>query len=102
MSKTKRVRFEEVASRRVDKVLSSMQSLQNCSNRYNYEYSAEDVKKMLSIIKVSFDELKVSFEKGIATNVWFSFIWNLICENKDVVNRIEIRMKMYFINIVYW
>ena len=73
MLKTNRERFEEIASRRVDKVLSSMQSLQNCSNRYNYEYSAEDVKKMLSIIKISFDELKVSFEKGIAKNNKESF-----------------------------
>jgi len=73
MSKTNRERFEEIASRRVDKVLSSMQSLQNCSNRYNYEYSAEDVKKMLSTIKISFDELKASFEKGIAKNNKESF-----------------------------
>jgi hypothetical protein len=50
-----------------------MQSLQNCSNRYNYEYSAEDVKKMLSTIKISFDELKASFEKGIAKNSKESF-----------------------------
>jgi hypothetical protein len=73
MSKTNRERFEVIASRRVDKVLSSMQSLQNCSNRYNYEYNAEDVKKMLSIIKISFDELKASFEKGIAKNNKESF-----------------------------
>ena len=73
MSKTNRERFEEIASRRVDKVLSSMQSLQNCSNRYNYEYSDEDVKKMLSVIKISFDELKVSFEKEISKNNKESF-----------------------------
>jgi hypothetical protein len=66
MSKTKRERFEAVASGRVNKVLGSLSSLEKCSNPYNYEYNEEDVRKMLNVIKKQVDSLKAAFEKGAA------------------------------------
>lgn len=63
MIKSKRQRFEEIASNRVNKLVSAMQSLQKCSNIYNYEYTDEDVKKMIGVIKAQFDELKAAFDK---------------------------------------
>ena len=66
--KTNRDRFKEIASRRVDKVLNSLSSLEKCSNSYNYEYNQEDVKKMNAVLKTKFDEVKAAFEKGIKKN----------------------------------
>ena len=47
---TKRERFTKVASTRVSKILNYLTLLQNCSNRNNYEYDAEDVEQMFSEI----------------------------------------------------
>jgi hypothetical protein len=50
-----------------------MQSLQKCSNTYNYEYTEEDVRKMMGVIKTQFDELKTAFDKGAKSNEKFKF-----------------------------
>ncbi|MDG1056810.1 MAG: hypothetical protein P8O83_03710 [Flavobacteriaceae bacterium] len=73
MSKSRRERFEEIASNRVNKLVSVMQSLQKCSNTYNYENTEHDVKKMMGVIKAQFDELKTAFEKGAKSNEKFKF-----------------------------
>ena len=46
----KRERFTKVASTRVSKILNYLNLLQNCSNRNNYEYDADDVEQMFSEI----------------------------------------------------
>ncbi len=47
---TKRNRFENVASNRVQRILDTLQLLQNCSNKNNYEYTEKDVDRMFSEI----------------------------------------------------
>ncbi len=44
-------RFKRVAAPRVQRVLESIDNLSKCANRRNYEYSCEDVRKMISTIK---------------------------------------------------
>lgn len=66
--KTNRERFESVASKRVDKVVDSLRSLQKCSNLYSYEYNEADVKKMFLSLRNQMDELKMSFDKGLSKN----------------------------------
>ncbi len=66
MSKTKRERFENIASGRVNKVINSLISLEKCSNTYNYEYNEEDVRKMILVMKNQMDSLKSSFDKGLS------------------------------------
>ena len=68
MDNIKRNRFENVASSRVNKILNAMKSLQNCSNVYNYEYSEEDIRKMISTLRKQLDELKMAYDKGLAKN----------------------------------
>ena len=68
MDSEKRKRFIKVASRRVDKVCLAIISLENCSNTYNYKYTDDDVKKMNAVIKSKFDEMKLSFNKGLSKN----------------------------------
>lgn len=65
MSKTKRERFEEVASRRVNGAITALQSLQKCSNIYNYEYSEADVNKIVNTLRKQIDELKINFDMGL-------------------------------------
>jgi hypothetical protein len=50
-SNPKRERFINVASRRVQKVLDSLDSLAKCANRNNYDFSEEEVAKMIKAIK---------------------------------------------------
>jgi len=47
----KRNRFERIAAKRVERVVQALDSLGNCANRNNYEYSPEDVEKMMRTIR---------------------------------------------------
>jgi len=62
----RRLRFEKIASKRVQKVLDDINILANCSNRNNYEYSDSDVKKMMSAIRGQLKQLEIVFsdQKG--------------------------------------
>lgn len=60
----KRRRFKEVGSRRVQKVLDSLQNLEKCSNRRNYEYTEQDVKRMLKVINDRSAQMKRAFSTG--------------------------------------
>lgn len=55
----KKDRFKNVASKRVQKVLDTLDSLSKCANRNNYEFETEEVNKMIRTIreKVKFVEL---------------------------------------------
>ena len=55
---TKRQRFENVASNRVQRILDTLQLLQNCSNKNNYEYTEKDVDKMFSEISSAVKDAK--------------------------------------------
>lgn len=62
----RRLRFEKIASKRVQKILDDINVLSNCSNRNNYEYSDADVKKMMTAIKGQIRQLEMAFsdQKG--------------------------------------
>ena len=59
--KSKRVRFEDVASKRVQYIIDKLELLGNCSNRNNYEYSEEDVRKMFSVIREQLRKTEARF-----------------------------------------
>jgi len=52
----KRDRFKNVAGKRVQKVLDTIDSLAKCANKNNYEYDEEDVSKMMRTLK---DKVKI-------------------------------------------
>ena len=60
-SNLKRERFKNVAGRRVQKVLDDLESLAKCSNKSNYEYTEEEVRKMVKAITDKVAILKASF-----------------------------------------
>ena len=55
---TKRSRFTKVASTRVSKILNYLTLLQNCANRNNYEYDADDVEQMFAEINKAVKDAK--------------------------------------------
>ena len=62
---TRRKRFETVAARRTQKILAFLDSLSNCSNRSNYEFNEDDVKKIFNAIKDRVKTTEAAFEKEL-------------------------------------
>jgi len=54
---TKHEKFKRLAKQRGERVLKDLELLGNLSNRNNYEYSDQDVRKLFSAIE---DELRIS------------------------------------------
>ncbi|MCO6499818.1 MAG: hypothetical protein J5I47_05500 [Vicingus serpentipes] len=68
-SKLKKERFKRVASKRVDNLLVGIRSLSNCSNTNNYEYSEEDVQKMIKAIKDELRTMETLYRKNLNKNI---------------------------------
>ncbi|MBW8049568.1 MAG: hypothetical protein FVQ77_04365 [Cytophagales bacterium] len=63
--KTKRERFEIIASNRVQKIIDTLDSLSKCSNRNNYEYNEIDIRKMEKVFKEKMNEVLALFNNGL-------------------------------------
>ena len=59
---TRRERFVRIAERRVNRVLEGLDSLANCANSKNYEYSEDDVRKIFIEIERKLKETKTLFQ----------------------------------------
>lgn len=57
----KRERFITVGGRRVQKVLDDIESLSKCANKNTYEYTDEEVNKMMKAIKEKVKLLDAAF-----------------------------------------
>lgn len=68
-SNIKRERFKRVASKRVDKLLQGIRSLSKCSNINNYEYSEDDVQKMIKAIKEELKTMETLYKKNLKNNI---------------------------------
>lgn len=75
MDNQKAERFRRVAAPRVQRVLDSIDNLAKCSNRNNYEYTGDDVNKMLRAIKNTLRSLEQRFEEknGVSGKDSFKF-----------------------------
>jgi hypothetical protein len=58
---SKRQRFEKVASYRVQKILDMLDSLSNCANKNNYDYTETDVEKMFRALKEKLKDTETEF-----------------------------------------
>ena len=56
-------RFKRVAENRTNKIIEQIRLLGNCSNRSNYEYKNEDVKKIFAAIESELKEAKQKYQK---------------------------------------
>ena len=59
-AETPREKFRRVASARTEKIINMLKLLGNCSNKYVYEYTEEDVKKIYNAIET---ELRLSRDR---------------------------------------
>lgn len=62
---SRRKRFLTVASKRVQKILDSFDTLSNCSNKANYEYTEDDIQKMLKVLKDKLKYLESAFSHNV-------------------------------------
>lgn len=62
MENSRADRFRRVAAPRVQRVLDSIDNLSKCSNRNNYEYTMDDVEKMMKAIRAKLKSLESQFE----------------------------------------
>lgn len=71
----RRQRFEKVASNRVQRILDTLDLLQNCSNKNNYEYTEKDVELMFSELAKKLKETKTVYinELSKTTKQGFTF-----------------------------
>ena len=58
-------KFKEIASRRVNNVLKNLESLEKCSNSYNYEYTKEEIEAIFKRIDEKTRLVKSSFKIGL-------------------------------------
>ncbi|MCD4664874.1 MAG: hypothetical protein K8R68_06345 [Bacteroidales bacterium] len=63
--KTKRERFEIIASNRVQKTIGILDSLGKCSNRNNYDYTESDIRKMEKVLRDKLNEVLTMFNSGL-------------------------------------
>ena len=59
----RRDRFVRIVERRVNKILSDLDYLGKCSNKRNYEYSAQDTVKVFRAIEKKVRETKLLFQE---------------------------------------
>ena len=60
----KRERFQRLAERRTNDVLERLRILGNCSNRGQYEYTAEEIRKIFNTIEREVKLIKLKFKDG--------------------------------------
>ena len=59
-----RDKFIELAEKRVSRALKDIKLIGNLSNKSNYSYTEQDVKKIYSALKKSLDEMKSRFDSS--------------------------------------
>ncbi|PMG28022.1 hypothetical protein BCU94_18505 [Shewanella sp. 10N.286.52.C2] len=57
-----RDKFVKLAEQRVNKAIKTLDLIGNLSNRTNYSYNDEDVKKILKVLNTKMKELESRFE----------------------------------------
>lgn len=62
--KTKKANFKRLAESRTQKIIKSIETLGNLSNRSNYEYSDEQVDRIFNTIEEELRIQKAKFKRG--------------------------------------
>ena len=63
-TESKKQRFQRLAEKRTNDVLERLRVLGNCANRGQYEYTAEEVRKIFNAIEKALEVIKVKFKDG--------------------------------------
>ena len=57
----KRIRFEKVAGKRVNRLISILTNLSKFANKNNYEYGDSDIRKMFKVLKDKLSDVEKEF-----------------------------------------
>lgn len=57
-----RAKFVELAEKRVNRAIKDIKLIGNLSNRSNYSYTEQDVRKITAALKKALDEMKGRFD----------------------------------------
>ena len=72
MTEDRRKKFVYLAEKRVNKAIKDVNLVGNLSNRSNYSYTEQDVRKIYAALKKAVDEMKVRFDsKGASPDETF-------------------------------
>ena len=67
-----RKKFVELAEKRVSRALKDIKLIGNLSNKSNYSYTQQDVKKIHGVLKKALDDMKARFDsKGSSKDELF-------------------------------
>ena len=69
---SRRDRFVRVAEARTNRILDTMRLLGNCSNKSNYDYTEEDVKKIFGALEAELKHQKSRFLGGASSEERFT------------------------------
>jgi hypothetical protein len=72
--KVNRDRFVRIAENRVNRILDALDSLGNCSNRRNYDYTETDVKKIFIEIEKKVKETRSMFQETAEEKKRFTLV----------------------------
>jgi len=67
---SKRKRFVRIVERRVNVIINNFESLGKCSNKRNYEYTDDDVKKVFNEIDKKSKEVRARFNGNTKNKVF--------------------------------
>jgi len=67
LNNIRRERFVRIAEGRVNKIISNLDNLGKCSNKSNYEYTEEEVRKIFREIDRKVREVKIQFQGAHST-----------------------------------
>jgi len=62
MNEDKHEKFKRIATKRVNEILTKIDTLGNCSNKSNYSYEEEDIQKIFKAIDLKLKETKSLFK----------------------------------------
>jgi len=64
MKPDRRKKFVELAEKRVNRAIKDIRLVGNLSNKSNYSYTDQDVKKILSALRSAVDDTKARFDRN--------------------------------------
>jgi hypothetical protein len=62
--RNKRLKFLELANKRVNRAIKALALVANLGNRKNYEYTDDEAKKIIKTLQAEIDEIKKTYSNG--------------------------------------
>jgi hypothetical protein len=73
MTTAEREKFVRMANKRVNSALKAIQQVGKLSNRSNYDYTQEDVDKIIASLENEVADCKKRFELAMNVDTWVGF-----------------------------